>query len=255
MKGVEVPDETAGALRILGWAKTTLLDYPGKVASTLFLEGCNFRCPYCHNPELVFFRGENEKEPFKLDDILSYLHTYSHMIEGVCITGGEPLMQPGTVELCRKLMRLGLKIKLDTNGSLPDKLEHLLEEDLLDYVAVDVKGPPRKIQTISGTKIPGTKLVSALESTVERLRKAGIPHELRTTVVPGLLEPDDLHALGVWMRGASRFVLQQFRPGKTLDPLFQDLSPHPPQYLRELASSLSVYFAECTVRGIGHDAG
>ena len=154
-------------------------------------------------------------------------------------------------ELCRKLLKQGLKIKLDTNGSFPERLKPLLEERLLDYVAVDVKGPPGKIQAITGTKKSEADLVSGMESTVELLKESGIPYELRTTVVPGLLGPEDLHALGAWMKGAPRFVLQQFRPGKTLDPLFQDLSPHPPRYLRELASYLSIYFAECLVRGLG----
>ncbi len=238
-------------IRILGWVKTTLLDYPGKIASTLFLEGCNFRCPYCHNPELVSTRSRAGLTPLDLDEIFSYLATYCNMVEGVCITGGEPLLQPGLPGLCRKLRSQGLKIKLDTNGSLPERLYPLLEASLLDYIAVDIKGPPLKIHAVACTAEQKDDPVDAIESTVALCKESGIPYELRTTVVPGLLDEDDFHEVGKWMQGVPKFVLQQFRPGKTLDPLFQDRQTYPPQYLQELAHSLSDYFPECTVRGIG----
>jgi len=237
--------------RIAGWVKTTLLDYPGKVASTLFLRGCNFRCPYCHNPELVDRPAEDGPALLDPEDIFAYFSTFSRLLEGVCISGGEPLLQKGLPSLCRRLASLGLKVKLDTNGSQPEKLGPLIEENLLDYVAVDVKGPPGKLGAISRAGVAEGELVRSLEATVEILKEAGIRFELRTTVVPGLLGEDDLHALAVWMKGAPRFVLQQFRPGTTLDPSFREIAPYPPQTLRTLAGSLSGFFGACSVRGVG----
>ncbi len=244
------PSET---VRVLGWARTTLLDYPGKVASTLFLPGCNYRCPYCHNPELIHPTPESLDDLYRTEEILAYLFRYCGMLEGVCITGGEPLLQAHLPGLCRQIKELGLHVKLDTNGSMPGRLEELLQEGLVDYVAVDIKGPPRKIQSIARAAVRPENLVTNTEASVELLRQAGVPFELRTTVVPGLLEPHDFHAIGEWMRGSPNYFLQQFRPGKTLDPLFEDLSPYPPEDLRELCLDLSRsgYFSSCTVRGIG----
>jgi pyruvate formate lyase activating enzyme len=239
------------SVRILGWSKTTLLDYPGRVASTLFLQGCNFRCPFCHNPELVLHGEAEGQVPFDPNEVIAYLATYSRMLEGVCVTGGEPLLQKGLPELCRQIRSLGLQVKLDSNGSLPERLENLLEASLLDYVAVDIKGPPDKLHAIARSTMPELDLVAATEATVELLRASGVPYELRTTLVPGLLDEDDLAGVGEWLEGSHRFFLQQFRPGKCLDPLFSDLPAHPPDYLREQAESLSRFFRSCTVRGVG----
>jgi len=247
---LELPTEEP-PVRILGWSKTTLLDYPGRVASTLFLKGCNFRCPYCHNPELVLHEEVDGQAPVDLDEVITYLATYSRMLEGVCLTGGEPLLQKGLPELCRQIRGLGLQVKLDTNGSLPGRLEPLLDASLLDYVAVDIKGPPNKIRDIARTAMPETELVAATEATVERLRTSAVPYELRTTLVPGLLDERDLVHLGEWLEGSHRYFLQQFRPGKCLDPLFSDLPAYPPDYLREQVESLSRFFGSCTVRGLG----
>jgi pyruvate formate lyase activating enzyme len=247
---LELPTEEP-PVRVLGWSKTTLLDYPGRIASTLFLQGCNFRCPYCHNPELVLHGEVDGQAPVDLDEVITYLATYSRMLEGVCLTGGEPLLQKGLPELCRQIRELGLQIKLDSNGSLPERLGPLLDASLLDYVAVDIKGPPDKIHAIARTAMPETDLVAATEATVELLRASAVPYELRTTVVPGLLDENDLARLGEWLGGSHRYFLQQFRPGKCLDPLFSDLPAHPPDYLKEQAAVLSAFFAECSVRGLG----
>jgi len=247
---LELPTEEP-PVRVLGWSKTTLLDYPGRIASTLFLQGCNFRCPYCHNPELVLHGEVDGQAPVDLDEVITYLATYSRMLEGVCLTGGEPLLQKGLPELCRQIRELGLQIKLDSNGSLPERLGPLLDASLLDYVAVDIKGPPDKIHAIARTAMPETDLVAATEATVELLRASAVPYELRTTVVPGLLDENDLARLGEWLGGSHRYFLQQFRPGKCLDPLFSDLPAHPPDYLKEQAEALSRFFGSCTVRGLG----
>ena len=237
---------------VQGWVRTTLLDFPGKVASTLFLPGCNFRCPYCHNKDLVSPVAAPGTARIPSGEVLAYLARYARMLEGVCITGGEPLLQTRLPALCRSIKDLGLQVKLDTNGSMPGGLKPLLEEGLVDFVAMDIKGPPKKLQSITRSTMRQEDLVSATEKSVESVREAGIPLELRTTVVPDLLEPHDFHSIGEWMRGCPQYVLQQFRPGSTLDPLFQDLAPYPPETLQRLCRSLSEagYFEECSVRGI-----
>ncbi len=244
-----LPAETR-AVHVAGWAKTTLLDYPGHVASTLFLQGCNFRCPYCHNPDLVLHDPVNGQVPLDLGEILAYMATYTRMLEGVCVTGGEPLLQGGLAEMCRSIRGLGLKVKLDTNGSLPERLASLLEASLLDYVAVDIKGPPGKIHDICRTAMPESALVAATERTVRLLEASGVAYELRTTVVPGLIDGNDLAALAGWLQGGHRYVLQQFRPGECLDPLFCDVPAYSPETLKEEAKALSGFFAEVIVRGL-----
>ncbi len=161
------------------------------------------------------------------------------------------MLQKGLPELCRQIRGLGLQIKLDSNGSLPERLGPLLDASLLDYVAVDIKGPPDKIRAIARTAMPETELVAATEATVELLQASAVPYELRTTVVPGLLDEGDLAHLGEWLQGSHRYFLQQFRPGKCLDPLFCDLPAYPPDYLKEQAGALSRFFGSCTVRGLG----
>lgn len=242
-----------GGIRVRGWVKTSLLDYPGKIASTLFLEGCNFRCPYCHNPDLVVPAAGDAGAPDLPgpEQILSYLETYRRLLEGVCISGGEPLLEPGLADLCGAIRNLGLEVKVDTNGSLPGELEVLVRRGVVNYVAVDIKGPPGKISAITGARLPEEALVLAVEKTVNLLRKAAIPHELRTTVVPGLIEPEDLLLMAQWLQDGSRFVLQQFRPDRTLDPSLRQVRPHPPEVLRQLARDLSGFFSECSVRGAG----
>ena len=238
-----------GGVRIVGWSKTTLLDFPGSVASTLFLGGCNFRCPYCQNPELVLPMPGGAPIPLDLEEILAYLATYSRMVEGVCLTGGEPLLQGGLPDLCRQIRGIGLRVKLDTNGSLPERLAPLLDASLLDYVAVDIKGPPGRLSAITGAAMPEAALVAATEATIGLIQSSAVRYELRTTVVPELLDAGDLIRIGEWLQGCHRFVLQQFRPGKTLDARFRDLAPYPPSFLRKQAEALSGFFAECSVRG------
>ena len=244
------PQEAASGLYISGWLKTTLLDFPGKVASSIFLGGCNFRCPYCHNPKLVLPQSIKNNPPLDPEEIFSYLAKYRKMLEGVCISGGEPLLQDGLSGLCTRLKNMGLKIKLDTNGSLPRRLEALLDSAQLDYVAVDIKGPPEKINAIARPVTEDKDLPAKTEKTIALLKKSGIPFEIRTTMAPGLLETNDLEASGSWLTGCPKFVLQQFRSGNTLDPFFQDLPAYPPQDLRDAAAGLSRFFGESTVRGV-----
>ncbi len=188
-------------MRIGGLQKLTLLDFPQKVACTVFLQGCNFRCPFCHNTPLLVGTQEIPEA-----ELLSFLKKRQGMLDGVAITGGEPLINADIAELLRKIKLLGYAIKLDTNGSFPDRLKSLIEEGLVDFVAMDIKNSRAKYEGTSGK----TGILPAVEESVRILLDGKIPYEFRTTVVDELHEPKDFHDIGQWIRGAEAYFLQGF---------------------------------------------
>jgi len=232
------------ALRIGAWRKTTLNDYPGLVASTIFLQGCNFHCGYCHNPDLVDAGGESDL--VDEEGVLHFLHRRKGLVDGLCVSGGEPLVQKELPLFLQKIRsETGLEIKLDTNGSFPERLSRLLEKGLLDYVALDVKTCPELYHQATGwTGDPQLILESA-----ERLRSSGVEFELRTTLVPGLSGPEQVEKICHWMDGGNRYILQQFRPSQTLDPTWAQKSPYSPEIIEKMAESCRRYFKHVAVRG------
>ncbi|RGT71797.1 anaerobic ribonucleoside-triphosphate reductase activating protein [Ruminococcus sp. AF18-22] len=191
---------------IQGLQKLTLLDYPGKVACTLFTAGCNFRCPFCHNASLV--THVDRKNDIPEEEALAFLKKRQGLLDGVCITGGEPLLQPDIEVFIRKIRDLGYLIKLDTNGSNVLLLKHLIEEGLLDYVAMDIKNAPDKYGVTIG--IEEYDLENILQS-VDFLLSGSIPYEFRTTVVREFHKREDFAAIGRWIRGAEKYYLQSFQ--------------------------------------------
>ena len=188
-------------MRIGGLQKLTLLDFPQKVACTVFLSGCNFRCPFCHNtPLLTDFSALSE------DELFSFLKKRQGMLDGVAITGGEPLIHADIAKLLQKIKDLGYAVKLDTNGSFPERLRSLCEANLVDYVAMDIKNSPGKYELTAGAKA----ILPAVLESVELLKSGTVPYEFRTTVVDELHEPEDFHAIGTWIAGASAYYLQGF---------------------------------------------
>ena len=191
---------------IQGLQKLTLLDYPGKVACTLFTAGCNFRCPFCHNASLV--THVDRKNDIPEEEALAFLKKRQGLLDGVCITGGEPLLQPDIEVFIRKIRDLGYLIKLDTTGSNVLLLKHLIEEGLLDYVAMDIKNAPDKYGVTIG--IEEYDLENILQS-VDFLLSGSIPYEFRTTVVREFHKREDFAAIGRWIRGAEKYYLQSFQ--------------------------------------------
>ena len=189
---------------IEGLQKLTLLDYPGKVACTVFLGGCNLRCPFCHNSELVVAPA-----PAQLDDeeLISFLRTRKGLLDGVCITGGEPLLRPGLMDLLKKIRAEGFLIKLDTNGAYPDRLKELVGAGLVDYVAMDVKNSPGHYAETVGC--PQLDLDPFKES-VDYLLSGPVDYEFRTTVVKEFHKEEDFVEIGKLIRGAKRYFLQSF---------------------------------------------
>lgn len=188
-----------------GFLKLTLLDFPEKTACTLFTRGCNFRCPFCHNASLALSREPMER--FDEEEVLAYLQKRRGILDGVCITGGEPLLQAGLSAFIRRVKELGYAVKLDTNGSKPAALKQLVAEGLVDYVAMDIKNTPEKYPQSVG--IDGYDVAPILDS-VAFLMSGAVPYEFRTTVTAELHTVEDIEAIAKWLQGAPRYFLQNF---------------------------------------------
>ena len=225
-------------MQIKGWVKTSLIDYPGKIATVLFTSGCNFRCPYCQNSKLVL---HPESLP-AIDpaEIFRFLTRRRGLIDGVVITGGEPTLQKGLEDLLPKVKELGLAAKLDTNGYRPQVLGELLEQGLLDYVAMDIKTSLAKYPLAAGVPVD----VRRIEESVRLILSSGINHEFRTTVVPGIVAPEDVEEIAKLIAGAGKYVLQQFRPQGTIEPHFREIAPYPAQTLLEMARAAGRWVGE-----------
>lgn len=190
---------------IQGLQKLTLLDYPGKVACTVFTAGCNFRCPFCHNASLVI--GTRKNKCISEEEVFTFLKRRQGILDGVCVTGGEPLLQRGIEQFLVKIKELEYEIKLDTNGSFPDKLRQLVQEGLVDYVAMDIKNSREHYGKTVGLDNYDTKKV---EESVEYLLQGRVDYEFRTTVVQEFHQRADFEAVGEWIQGAKHYYLQQF---------------------------------------------
>lgn len=192
-------------MRIDGLQKMTLLDFPGKVACTVFTGGCNFRCPFCHNALLVTELPENPD--YTVDEILSFLKKRSGLLDGVAITGGEPLMNPDIADFIKQIRELGYAVKLDTNGSYPDRLKSIVAEGLVDYVAMDIKNCKEKYAETIGLK---SYDLSKIEESVEFLKSGTVDYEFRTTIVNEFHTVEDIRKAAEWIKGAKRYFLQNF---------------------------------------------
>jgi pyruvate formate lyase activating enzyme len=190
-------------MKLGGLQKMTLLDFPGRVACTVFTAGCNFRCPFCHNSSLVVSPAAPE---FSQDDFFAFLRKRQGLLDGVAVTGGEPLLHPDMPELLEKIRALGFAVKLDTNGAFPERLRAVLEADLADYVAMDVKNSREKYEQTAGA----TGILPRVEESVALLMAGKTPFEFRTTLVDELHEPEDFAAIGRWIAGTERYFIQGF---------------------------------------------
>lgn len=208
-------------IQIAGYQKTTLLDYPGHVAATIFLPGCNYRCPFCHNSSLI---QESSNHSISLEEILTFLKKRQRILEGVCITGGEPTLQKELPEFLTTIKHLGYQIKLDTNGSNPSMIKHLLKNNLVDYIAMDIKNSKANYATTIG--IPNYDL-TPIEETITLLKTSTIPYEFRTTLVKEYHTPEDIKSLATWLSATPNYYLQNFKlsdtvPNQTLHSIPQE---------------------------------
>lgn len=198
-------------MQIHGFLKTTLLDYPGHVAATLFTGGCNFRCPFCHNSELVLKPQTAPVIPE--EEIFSHLKRRQGILDGVCISGGEPTLAPDLEAFIREIRALGFAVKLDTNGYRPEVLIRLCEQGLLDYVAMDIKHTPEKYNSICRMNRFD---ISRIKTSAEFLMQNMVPYEFRTTLVRELHQKEDILQIGAWLKGARAYYLQAYRDSDTV---------------------------------------
>jgi len=230
-------------MKFNGFQKLTLLDYPGKVACTLFTAGCNLRCPFCHNASLV--THIDNVVSYDEDEILDFLRKRQGILEGVCITGGEPLMQSGVTDFIKKVKELGFSVKLDTNGTFPEKFTMLAESKLIDYVAMDIKNCKEKYAVTSGITVLN---IGNIEKSVEFLLSGKIPYEFRTTVVAEFHTPQDIGEIAKWIKGADKYYLQNFvDSGDLIEDGLCAVSPETMQNMRAVAAK---FIPNAEIRGV-----
>ena len=229
-------------MQIIGLQKLTLLDFPGRLACTVFLGGCNLRCPFCHNASLVLPRGD--VSGMTADELLAFLQKRRGRLQGVCVTGGEPTLCPDLPDLLRQIHLLGFEAKLDTNGTNPGMLRALLNEGLADYVAMDIKNSPARYAETCG----GADVLTQVKESAALLMEGGVDYEFRTTLAHPLHTPEDMAAIGQWLHGAKRYFLQQFVDSGDL--IGTGLTPFTPEEMAAMREAVLPYIEETTLRGI-----
>lgn len=228
-------------MKIGGLQKLSLVDFPHHTAVAMFTIGCNMRCGYCHNPELVL--PERYADTIPEEDILLFLESRVGRVEGVVISGGEPTMHADLPDFIRRIKRLGFLVKLDTNGTNPDMVRELLRDKLLDYVAMDIKASMARYQEVVARPVD----TEAIQETITLVKASGVDHEFRTTLVKSQVSPEDLDEIGKLVEGSPRFALQRFRPGLTLSPQFAKETTYSDDELAVLKVNMERYVTECVV--------
>ena len=229
-------------MKIKGIQKTTLLDYPGKVACTIFTESCNFRCPFCHNASLVI--KSNEEPCISEEEIFSFLKKRTGILDGVCITGGEPLLQHDIIPFLQAIRAMGYSIKLDTNGAFPEKLKQIVEMKLIDFIAMNIKNTREKYALTAGTAQTPEKVFESIKFIME----CGIAYEFRTTVVRELHTKDDILEIAKNISGAEKYALQCFKDSGDL--ICNGYSAHSEQTMREMLELIVPFVKKAELRGV-----
>ncbi|MBO5040442.1 MAG: anaerobic ribonucleoside-triphosphate reductase activating protein [Clostridia bacterium] len=230
-------------MSIVGFQKLTLLDFPGKTACTVFTAGCNLRCPFCHNADLVLSPSSLQK--FSEDDIFSYLNKRKGLIDGICITGGEPMLMKDLPSFCEKIKNIGVSVKIDTNGSFPSLLKYIVRNGLCDYVAMDIKNTLTKYsQTVGITDLD----VTPFAESIEFLKSSEIPHEFRTTVCKPFHTESDIVEIGKMLGDNERYFLQSFVDSGRL--IGDGVSGFLPSEMKDMLSKLKEFVPNADIRGI-----
>lgn len=229
-----------------GLQKVTLIDYPGKIAATLFSCKCPFRCPWCYSPELVLPQKIKNQPKIPEKYIFDFLKEKKGLLEGVVFCGGEPTVNEDLPKIIKKIKKLGYFVKLDTNGSNPKMLKELISKKLIDYVAMDVKAPlvSQKYYRAVGVKIDLKKI----KESIQIIKNSNIDYEFRTTIVPSIHTKEDILEIAKEISPAKKYFLQNFRPEKTLDPSFEKIKPFPIEFLIEIQKEISSLFEICQIR-------
>ena len=231
---------------IAGLQKTTLIDYPGKVACTVFLAGCNFRCPWCYSSELVLSEKIKKQPKITEKDFFAFLKDKRGLLDGIVLCGGEPSLNKDLAIFIKKIKKMGFLIKLDTNGSNPDMVKKLIDEKLVNYIAMDIKAP---LEVKSYNRATGVKTdIKKIKKSIKIIKNSGIDYEFRTTVVPGIHTKEDILEIAEEIGPARAYFLQSFRPEKTLDPKFVKVRPYPKDFFLAVKKEIERLFEVCGIR-------
>ena len=225
-----------------GLQKFSLIDYPEKICAIVFTQVCKFRCPYCHNPELV--EPKLFSQPIPEDEIFSFLEKRKGKLEAVGITGGEPTLQPDLLEFIKKIKDMGFLVKLDSNGTNPNIVEKAIKNKLVNYLAMDIKAPLEKYRDVVKVNVDPDKI----KRSIDLMMNSGIDYELRTTVVKSLLNKNDLRKIGELIQGARLYVLQKFVPSKLLDPKFLKETNYSDEEFEIFRQMMLNYVEKCVIR-------
>ena len=229
-------------MKIGGLQRVSLIDYPGLICATIFLQGCNFKCSYCHNPELVDTRLF--QPCIKENEVLEFLNTRKGKLDAVTITGGEPTIHDDLAPFIKRIKKMKFAVKLDTNGSQPQIIKTLFDEKLLDFIAMDIKAPLEKYKSV--VKVPVNS--DSIKESIRLILKAKIQHEFRTTIVESQLDEKDILQIAELISGANSYVLQKFVPVKTLDKKFLKEKPYPDEKLQKIKKNLDHQIPSVTIR-------
>ena len=231
-------------MQICGLQKVTLIDFPGKVACTVFLGGCNFRCPWCYSKELVLPQNIALQPKISEKQFFDFLKTRQELLAGVVVCGGEPTIHKELPQFIKKIKKMNFLVKLDTNGSNPRALQRLLKDRLLDYVAMDVKAPQAKYREAAGVTIDGADIAKSIEI----LKASKIDFEFRTTVVPTIHTKEDIIQIAKWLSPAKKYYLQNFLPIKTVSQAFEEKRPYSNEDLLDIQKAIVPLFEICEIR-------
>jgi pyruvate formate lyase activating enzyme len=235
---------SASKIEIGGLQKTTLIDYPGRLAATVFLIGCNFRCPFCYSAELVLPDKIKNQPRLSQKDFFSFLRERKGLLDAITVCGGEPSLNKDLPFFLKKIKKLGYLVKLDTNGSNPVMLKKLIKEKLVDYVAMDIKGPKESYEKIAGKGVN----VGNIEKSIDILKQNKVDYEFRTTIVPGIHSKEDIIRIAEWIGPAKKYYLQNFRPEKTINPKLEKVKPYSKEFLSDIKKEISRFFEVCEIR-------
>ncbi len=230
-------------MKIGGLQKTSLLDYPDHISAIIWTMGCNFRCPFCYNKKIVF----EELPIIPEKEVLDFLRKRNHVLEALVITGGEPTLQNDLPDFIRKVKDMGYLVKIDTNGINPTKINDLIQNNLVDYISMDVKAPKEKYEKLAGVKVD----INKIESSIELIKNSPVDYEFRTTFVPTLLEKKDIVEIGKWLKNSKRYYIQQFEKNPPfISKSMEKVKPYSKEYMYETLNEIKSYFKYCDVRGV-----
>jgi len=227
-----------------GLQKSTLIDFPGRLACTVFLGGCNFRCPWCYAPHLVLPDLIKKQSKIPEKEFFSFIESRKGLLDGVVICGGEPTNNKKLPDFIKKIVKLGFLVKLDTNGSNPQMLKRLIDKKLVNYIAMDIKGPKERYRDFIGKKFD----VDKIQKSIDILKKDNVAYEFRSTLVSSFHSKEDVLEMAQWIKGAKKYYLQKFKSERTIDPKIKKKSAYSEKEMLEIKKAIAPFFEICEIR-------